>query len=843
MSAGFTDGKRQYIKIGVDAESKIGIPLNSSWVIDINIRESEYSSAMISFVFELFVPDIPHYRLLVVHKSNKCNGYELAWLKCQLMNCSAESFNDAKSAGNTSVCLDGYVPDNRLWVTFAHSESGVLSTFVNGSFVKTVKPSFGQSARLVLLGMPMGLETKGTHYRAISIFSFRGYSDPGLGKMYQGCQTIAKNLSCIGCQASYSCDSHSVTTPAIPSSSITPSTENLTSQYQSSVSKPTSSPPGQVENTNSQTLFIGVGVGAGAGSVLLLAVTIVTIYWCSSRKRKGIYHADSVNSNQAMELGPTYAEVKEPMKGADGYLVAAPSIKEASSPQFVRTHSGDYDYTYASIRRGRSREGSQNSDDYINGSSSASLCAIDRPRAKTPTPEPYAEIIEKEETFRTPESVRKKQSKDHQSENESAYSSDECNAASPTDHQYHELDYLPHTKDRTAGLATTNLNSAYIDAENVCNLESAHKHNSDSEVFWTPGGSVDDLYAQFEGNYFRIIDRKKIIFQEKLGAGEFGDVEKATWLVRKDKQLTVAVKKVNSSSKEEDRVKFLQEAAIMGQFVHQNVVALCGIVLSAKEVLKLGGSCVRPLIVLEYMPLGDLKSYLQKLRPESSGKPCGSEMQSRLLQMARDIATGMKYLAKKLFIHRDLAARNVLVSQTHTCKIGDFGLARDLSDEMYYLTNSKRIPIRWTAPEAVTSRKYSVASDVWSFGVVLYEIWSLGERPYGGWSNKTVIDWISAGCRLAPTPGLPRPIYTLMILCWHPDHHARPSFADIELRLSAPDSRLLNNAEGVEKPAGSLGGSLEESRFMYKDLQNSYRQEEMLLSSEDSKLNSDQVYN
>ena len=143
------------------------------------------------------------------------------------------------------------------------------------------------------------------------------------------------------------------------------------------------------------------------------------------------------------------------------------------------------------------------------------------------------------------------------------------------------------------------------------------------------------------------------------------------------------------------------------------------------------------MIVCELMRKGDLHHYLLSLHPQS-GNNLPPEMPAILLSFSRQIAAGMGYLAGKSFVHRDLAARNILVSENDICKIADFGLSRDLQNEDYYVSHGGKIPVMWTAPEALNYRKYSTASDVWSYGVLLYEIWAMGIKPFQDCTNNEV---------------------------------------------------------------------------------------------------------
>uniref|UniRef100_A0A8C6DAC6 receptor protein-tyrosine kinase n=1 Tax=Moschus moschiferus TaxID=68415 RepID=A0A8C6DAC6_MOSMO len=264
--------------------------------------------------------------------------------------------------------------------------------------------------------------------------------------------------------------------------------------------------------------------------------------------------------------------------------------------------------------------------------------------------------------------------------------------------------------------------------------------------------------------------------QKVIGAGEFGEVYKGTLKASGKKEVPVAIKTLKAGYTEKQRVDFLSEASIMGQFSHHNIIRLEGVVSKYKPLM----------IITEYMENGALDKFLREKDGEFSVL--------QLVGMLRGVAAGMKYLANMSYVHRDLAARNILVNSNLVCKVSDFGLSRVLEDdpEATYTTSGGKIPIRWTAPEAISYRKFTSASDVWSYGIVMWEVMTYGERPYWELSNHEVMKAINDGFRL-PTPmDCPSAIYQLMMQCWQQERARRPKFADIvsilDKLIRAPDS-------------------------------------------------------
>uniref|UniRef100_A0A4W6CUN1 receptor protein-tyrosine kinase n=1 Tax=Lates calcarifer TaxID=8187 RepID=A0A4W6CUN1_LATCA len=277
------------------------------------------------------------------------------------------------------------------------------------------------------------------------------------------------------------------------------------------------------------------------------------------------------------------------------------------------------------------------------------------------------------------------------------------------------------------------------------------------------------------------IDPSAVNKQKVIGIGEFGEVFRGVMKTPLRGEVAVAIKTLKPGYSEKQRQDFLSEASIMGQFSHPNIIRLEGVVTKFKHAM----------IVTEYMENGALDTYL---------KDRDGEIPSyQLVGMLRGIAAGMKYLSDMSYVHRDLAARNVLVNSNLECKVSDFGLSRVLEDdaEGTYTTRGGKIPIRWTAPEAIAYRKFTSASDVWSFGIVMWEVMAFGERPYWDMSNHEVMKAIDEAYRLPAPMDCPSAIYQLMLQCWQHDRSKRPRFSDIVNILD----KLLRNPESLKSIA------------------------------------------
>ncbi|CAG7724096.1 unnamed protein product [Allacma fusca] len=256
------------------------------------------------------------------------------------------------------------------------------------------------------------------------------------------------------------------------------------------------------------------------------------------------------------------------------------------------------------------------------------------------------------------------------------------------------------------------------------------------------------------------IDRRDITMRHKLGGGQYGDVYEAFWKKRDGTGMTVAVKTLK-----EDTMAlkdFLEEAAIMKTMTHPNLVRLIGV-------------CTREppyYIITEFMENGNLLDYLR-----TCDKTTVNELV--LLHFATQIASAMSYLESRNFIHRDLAARNCLVGENFVVKVADFGLARLMRDDTYTAHAGAKFPIKWTAPEGLAYNKFSTKSDVWAYGILLWEIATYGMSPYPGVDLTDVYHMLEKGHRMECPPGCPEIIYQIMRSCWKWDPNERPNFWEI----------------------------------------------------------------
>uniref|UniRef100_A0A8C9VJX0 non-specific protein-tyrosine kinase n=1 Tax=Scleropages formosus TaxID=113540 RepID=A0A8C9VJX0_SCLFO len=260
------------------------------------------------------------------------------------------------------------------------------------------------------------------------------------------------------------------------------------------------------------------------------------------------------------------------------------------------------------------------------------------------------------------------------------------------------------------------------------------------------------------------IQRDRMELGRCIGEGQFGDVHQGVYVSPDNSSMSVAIKTCKNCTSDSVREKFLQEALTMRQFDHPHIVKLIGVITE------------NPVwIIMELCTLGELRSFLQ-VRKYSLDL-------ASLILFAYQLSTALAYLESKRFVHRDIAARNVLVSSTDCVKLGDFGLSRYMEDSSYYKASKGKLPIKWMAPESINFRRFTSASDVWMFGVCMWEILMYGVKPFQGVKNNDVIGRIENGERLAMPHNCPPTLYSLMTKCWAYDPSKRPRFTELKAQL------------------------------------------------------------
>lgn len=283
----------------------------------------------------------------------------------------------------------------------------------------------------------------------------------------------------------------------------------------------------------------------------------------------------------------------------------------------------------------------------------------------------------------------------------------------------------------------------------------------DTEVYESPYADPDEIKPKNV-----TLDRKLLTLEEgELGSGNFGTVKKGFYKMKKGaKPVAVKILK-NESNDPAIKDELLREANVMQQLDNPYIVRMIGICEAEAWML-----------VMEMAELGPLNKFLQKNRHVT---------EKNITELVHQVSMGMKYLEENNFVHRDLAARNVLLVTQHYAKISDFGLSKALSaDENYYKAQSHgKWPVKWYAPECMNFYKFSSKSDVWSFGVLMWEAFSYGQKPYKGMKGGEVAQMIERGERMECPEACPVEVYDLMKLCWTYNVDDRPGFVAVELRL------------------------------------------------------------
>ncbi|CAK9293430.1 unnamed protein product [Gordionus sp. m RMFG-2023] len=373
--------------------------------------------------------------------------------------------------------------------------------------------------------------------------------------------------------------------------------------------------------------------------------------------------------------------------------------------------------------------------------------------------------------------------------------------------------------------------------DSLLNKDTTESQNS----YKYPGVDYNKLYEQYEYNIMEI-PRNKLVLVKALGEGAFGEVFKGTLMYPKDaklsarnsknvydasncaeidyEQINVAIKTLPENSKNNSEVDFLMEALIMSKFHHPNIV-------------KMYGACLKnhpKFIVLEYLAGGDLKNFLREIRMQDCPEQKFITLKELLL-LSLHVAKGCLYLEKNHFVHRDIAARNCLLTckgeNGRIAKIADFGMSRDVYRADYYRKSGKTmLPVKWMPPEAYLDGLFSTKSDVWAFGILLWEIFTLGYMPYPGIGNQEVMVIVAKGNRLNFPSCCPLKIREIMMQCWLKDPACRPNFQaiidSIESCIEDPLTLLFKHLprSGKTKPNTTEDLTPDEKLLLNSDFNN-----------------------
>uniref|UniRef100_A0A8D2CKC1 Tyrosine-protein kinase receptor TYRO3 n=1 Tax=Sciurus vulgaris TaxID=55149 RepID=A0A8D2CKC1_SCIVU len=322
-------------------------------------------------------------------------------------------------------------------------------------------------------------------------------------------------------------------------------------------------------------------------------------------------------------------------------------------------------------------------------------------------------------------------------------------------------------------------------------------------------GISDELKDKLEDV---LIPEQQFTLGRMLGKGEFGSVREAQLKQEDGSFVKVAVKMLKADIiASSDIEEFLREAACMKEFDHPHVAKLVGVSLRSRA----KGRLPIPMVILPFMKHGDLHAFL--LASRIGENPFNLPLQT-LIRFMVDIACGMEYLSSRNFIHRDLAARNCMLAEDMTVCVADFGLSRKIYSGDYYRQGcASKLPVKWLALESLADNLYTVHSDVWAFGVTMWEIMTRGQTPYAGIENAEIYNYLIGGNRLKQPPDCMEDVYDLMYQCWSADPKQRPSFTCLRMELenilghlsvlSASQDPLYINIERAEQPTEE--GSLE----------------------------------
>ncbi|KAF2354385.1 Serine-threonine/tyrosine-protein kinase catalytic domain, partial [Trinorchestia longiramus] len=345
----------------------------------------------------------------------------------------------------------------------------------------------------------------------------------------------------------------------------------------------------------------------------------------------------------------------------------------------------------------------------------------------------------------------------------------------------------------------------------------------------SPGASAHTIMAEFLPVGALSVDaawefpRSQLTLEETLGEGEFGKVMKgkALDIAGRPGHTTVAVKMLKHNSTPAELGDLLSEYSLLKDVNHPNVVKLLG-ACTCK-----GGPIY---LIIEYCKYGALRNFLRRSRHYEFEEGVGAALEDGqdysvtprdLLSFAWQICKGMSYLASLKLVHRDLAARNVLLATDRVCKISDFGLTRDIyEDELYFKKSKSRVPVKWMAPESLIDHVYTTKSDVWGFGVLLWELVNLGSTPYPGVSLESLYDLLKSGYRMERPENCSQELYEVMLYCWDADPHRRPDFrqlTDIFEAMITVDVEYLEVRSLMVTNRTYFGGSVVPAPHQFRD--------------------------